>query len=980
MSRRESAFVQVPVYLRKGGKLSKFNKIKGGIWVNVEWSLKQVRKSLQQDSEQFPWLPNEYTFFHPDTEVEISINNEQSTLWSEFDKSFIAIEGRGHNDKIVVRTSRKSRTESAASDVSVEANSLMFEMNSTFQDYPDKRAEFTQVLDAFANQEITGAELKWAVEQLCKNVEGGEKVLELFLEHLPEENYELIIDPSVCIETEENEEEFEKKVEKKVEEPLEEKSEVHIDNLDYFDFQDDPGAKEYYEKTSLLASTTRKTEKTKNKKKSKKKKSKSRSRSNSRTMRESTDVRRIVSDQPKDYKKNNKKHKRNSSSTLTRKSLHGGRPNSPPQDELDVEAARIRGQTLLYDNLCHGVVADVVSYTIQQSSVIFVVQVLAIDENGNAIERWTVPRVFSEFQSLHKNLLLHIKSIHRPLSSMADEHHMISRLSNLNTSKILLNERLKYLSSYLKNAILSVQAAAAVNHKIAGGIRAHSGTPLASSTNLNNAGDMYKVLAQFLSVKKKSNTFKLYGGDLCCECRQNCQCCRRCVSGSIFISILLFLPALSTIVNILYPASLGFDDSRTKNSIVSEVRVSWAVSAVRDCIAFIILLVVALFMEGCQNGCGRLLTAGWTSPASPLLHLMTAFFLSVLFVGWQTMFVLGTQYVMPPVTADSTGTSKTIFILPGAKHHIFVSSALGLVPLLYALLIFLFGGCGKYYSFVSTAVSNKVAKLSIVFGLVFISAVNLLNITTSFDLNLPCPANISANISKTQALRSPSSSSIHARFSSSCLYEGFIFLCCSSFCLALYIAFLSAHIYNHPSRTFRVFSTTAWTAGFSSIVSLVVLIVGSASVEGGISAIFSELPPSDDMMWYGVLPGVCCVIGSYLMIPWLILNTSGDVAACLYGIPLIYNVIACTVGFKWERKSTLPVNEWIYAGLSLLGVFSVLIVRMKYWCCHNSSLGVDEELNDRNRTLRTSLLGSQENGHLSKSGDGGERNYGTGSP
>ena len=54
----------------------------------------------------------------------------------------------------------------------------------------------------------------------------------------------------------------------------------------------------------------------------------------------------------------------------------------------------------------------------------------------------------------------------------------------------------------------------------------------------------------------------------------------------------------------------------------------------------------------------------------------------------------------------------------------------------------------------------------------------------------------------------------------------------------------------------------------------------------------------------------------------MVLNTSGDATSSIYGIPLVFTVIACAVGFKWENLHTLQWNGYFYAALSLLGVGS----------------------------------------------------------
>tara|TARA_B110000090_G_scaffold176569_1_gene199299 strand:- start:2116 stop:2661 length:546 start_codon:yes stop_codon:yes gene_type:complete len=148
------------------------------------------------------------------------------------------------------------------------------------------------------------------------------------------------------------------------------------------------------------------------------------------------------------------------------------------------------------------------------------------------------------------------------------------------------------------------------------------------------------------------------------------------------------------------------------------------------------------------------------------------------------------------------------------------------------------------------------------------------------------------------------------------------------------------------------------------MTSILVLLAGSASVEGGLAAIVQDLPPYDDMLWYGVLPGVVSVVGSYLMLPWLIMNTSGSVTASVYGLPFVYSVVVCAIGFKWEKKNgSLTYMDSLYAGLSLLGVCIVIIPRMKHWWSHDTTLsfgnGLDADLlsNDAAITSRTGLLG-----------------------
>ena len=67
------------------------------------------------------------------------------------------------------------------------------------------------------------------------------------------------------------------------------------------------------------------------------------------------------------------------------------------------------------------------------------------------------------------------------------------------------------------------------------------------------------------------------------------------------------------------------------------------------------------------------------------------------------------------------------------------------------------------------------------------------------------------------------------------------------------------------------------------------------------------------------------------MLAWMVLNTSGDATSSIYGIPLVFTVIACAVGFKWENLHTLQWNGYFYAALSLLGVGMVVFSRAKDW-------------------------------------------------
>ena len=330
------------------------------------WSLKQVRHFLVESKEndgtaaQFNWLPLKFSFFHPDTETAIAIDMEETVLWSDFKKAFIALEGLQY---------KKPRTESVASDVSVEANTLMFEVNATFEAYPDRLAEFTQVLDAFGKDEITRPELKWAVEQLCENVDGGQLVLDLFLEHLPDDDYELILDS-----------------------PIEQAASAaatstmataslktvagHVYGGNDIDNDNDNDS----DKSSPPSKTKRKSKHKRKRKNSKSSKSKSKSRSNTVSSTRSSsrsssrefspvppsskktdEVRRIMSDPPKDFHNSGTMSE---PTTLARSSSVGTRRPKSPQDERDVEIARRRGQELLFEKDCFSVVADVVSYTV----------------------------------------------------------------------------------------------------------------------------------------------------------------------------------------------------------------------------------------------------------------------------------------------------------------------------------------------------------------------------------------------------------------------------------------------------------------------------------------------------------------------------------------------------------------------------------------------------------------------------------------
>ena len=473
---------------------------------------------------------------------------------------------------------------------------------------------------------------------------------------------------------------------------------------------------------------------------------------------------------------------------------------------------------------------------------------------------------------------------------------------------------------------------------------------------------------------------------------------------------MVVLPFFSALVSSFYPAALGFNDGIQGS--ISEIRVTWLVSVARDVASFLILFMLALIVEGCKSGCGRLLTAGWTSPASPVIHVATAVVLGTLVLGWQTMFLLGTQFIMPPTQTQS----------PDAKHHLFISSSLGLVPILYILLATIFGCCtqnifskdsrngdyssggdggggggsgggsggggsGTTKSYGSTTISRSSKRKSttccsiknvlVVLGLSIISASCLTNVITSFNrLDTPCYTNVTTNVThfsvvggKSQSYSdvvalspsSPSSSSsVSPLFSSTCLKEGFILLCCSSLCLAAYVSMLTTRIYDVPKRQFRPLSTSAWSAGFAAIGSVIVLLFGTSSVENGFVDMFHNLPPLDDMLLYGVLPGVVSVVGSYLMLAWLVLNVNGDVASSLYGLPLVFSVIACEVGFKWENKGTLQWTGFLYAGLSLFGIGMVLSVRLLDWCGNGVFVSDSARtITKVEETAKTSLLRSE---------------------
>ena len=493
--RRESAFLQLPVYLRKN-TTSKFAKV-NAIWIGRNWSLTQVRTFLFEskqdtiDEKQFQWLPNEFVFFHPDTEKEISLDIEDLTFVSSFQKSFVAIQSKSNPESRsesgspdieaamaemeeeidtalatdVARKHRsssssrrkasKSRTESMASDVSVEANTLMFQVNETFRDYPDKLAEFTQILDAFGKEEITRPELKWAVKQLCIDVPGGGKLLSEFNEHLPKEDYELIMNESPI------------RARKK---EILERTSVVIDeeNNEIVQLEQSNSTRDTKQRDSKTKSpTSPKSSKHKRKSSKSKKtsKNKSRSRSNSKMDKEekhsdtskhsrksskrrsrskgsnndNSEIRRIMSDPPKDSYLDNRsddEHRPTSTppfrDTSVTSSVSGNRRNTDTSSPFhDVENARIRGEQLLHHETCHGVVADVVSYSTNlrstsnngaatSTTTTFTVQVLAMDENGQAMERWTVERVFHDFLVLNNQLKKLIQSWHRPLEDLAD--------------------------------------------------------------------------------------------------------------------------------------------------------------------------------------------------------------------------------------------------------------------------------------------------------------------------------------------------------------------------------------------------------------------------------------------------------------------------------------------------------------------------------------------------------------------------------
>jgi len=953
--RRESAFLQLPVYCRKqGGADSKFSKI-SSVWVGRGWTLSQIRDFLVESkdadgtSEQFRWLPSEFSFFHPDTEEEIPWEDEVTTLLKDFQKAFVAIQAKHVEVEAVAETDvveteakakaeteakhtatlrtgkqRKTRTESVASDVSVEANTLMFEVNSTFQDYPKKLSEFTQVLDAFGRQEITRPELKWAVEQLCADVSGGAAVLELFLEHLPDEDYELIMDTSDTSATSptstvmtsvgsERRDSSPSSKKKKRKSKSRKKSRSRSGSKDF-------GAREekYPDRHSRRSSKNR-----------------------SKQLKHGggEEVRRIMSDPPRDnffheeISSDGSSAQPPSPTRVNRSSSVGDsrRPKSP-LDERDVEISRRRGQDLLHDMICHGVVADVVSYTTCTGVAVFTVQVLAMDKAGQAMERWTVECVFHDFYVLDQRLRQYVESWHRPLSPMADEHHMITRLSPLILSQPVLEERMQYLSSYLREAVMCVQAAAVLNHTISAGARGSAARDamLRGGDNVRNAGQMWELLATFLSVRKPNQTPVRYGGEKCCECENSCPCCRGCLSFSVLVGVLVLLPLMSSAVSLLYPAALGFGDERVKGTIISELRITWVVCVLRDALTFLILLVLALPVEGCKEGCGRLCTAGWTSPASPLVHVSTVAVLGGLFSGWQTMFLLGIQYVLPP-TSDTTTTS-----LPDAKHHLFIASALCLVPLMY-IFFSMFVGCRK--DVITSIIGSGARQLSclrtlvLLLGMVLVATIGIVNITTSFDLNAPCYANITTNASNID--ETPSSSTSNYRvvpFTSTCLRIGFVLLCTSSACLALYIAILSSCVYRSPLRQFRPMTTSVWSAMFGSVMSIIVSLVGLSNVEGGIDSVLVGMPPLNDVLLYGVLPGVVASVGGYLMLAWMVLNTSGDVASSTYATCLVYSVIACAIGFKWEHAGTLKWQGGLFGGLSFLGVALVIGARATEWC------------------------------------------------
>ena len=117
-------------------------------------------------------------------------------------------------------------------------------------------------------------------------------------------------------------------------------------------------------------------------------------------------------------------------------------------------------------------------------------------------------------------------------------------------------------------------------------------------------------------------------------------------------------------------------------------------------------------------------------------------------------------------------------------------------------------------------------------------------------------------------------------------------------------------------------------------------------------------------IFWNSITGVVSSVSGYIMLAWMVLNTSGDATSSIYGIPLVFTVIACAVGFKWENLHTLQWNGYFYAALSLLGVGMVVFSRAKDWC-------KNENEQKEGKGNRISLLGGgANNGNFTPYGSG----------
>lgn len=118
----------------------------------------------------------------------------------------------------------------------------------------------------------------------------------------------------------------------------------------------------------------------------------------------------------------------------------------------------------------------------------------------------------------------------------------------------------------------------------------------------------------------------------------------------------------------------------------------------------------------------------------------------------------------------------------------------------------------------------------------------------------------------------------------------------------------------------------------------------------------------DDDIIYGALPAGVGACVMFLLLTWVVLNTSADAAASTLGLHLVYCVVAGALGATAEGSvSSLDIA---CAGAAIVGLMMVFGAQMPLWLRAARGEQGATHLSPMSAGARTKLLGNRSQGDV----------------